>query len=225
MENIRAYKDGNRLVIVIEDTNLQLEEFIKGVIIGALKPVEHLEHPEPMAVPKLVTQDLQPLTPNHREPPRFVQQAQQEQEINVGGEKARAEKNAAVCATSNVQTELEKVPNLIPGKIPQQTPPSSEKRNMSATYSIPRETPESELPGTVEKTERKLDEPLKKPGYSIVQVRCMQIFELREFLKGNRSNQKLSKLLIEHFHTTNLDYVLSVKPEREIREIATLLAG
>ena len=59
MENIRAYKDGNRLVMIIEDASSELESFIKDMLNGSVpKKVEHLSAPKPFSKPNIDTSKM-----------------------------------------------------------------------------------------------------------------------------------------------------------------------
>lgn len=56
-------------------------------------------------------------------------------------------------------------------------------------------------------------------------IMVMNVFRIREFLDGKRSDEKLRALLMKKHHTSDLDFVLGVKSERELREIAVELIG
>lgn len=74
MQNMRAYKDGRRLVIVLEDAGAEMEDYIKDILTTELSKVEHLAPPPQMAKPKVDTGRMQEITPGHTIPQRNVEQ-------------------------------------------------------------------------------------------------------------------------------------------------------
>ncbi len=78
--NLRAYRDGNRLVLVIENPTKDLESIVGALISGEVNPVKDLTEPKPMAKPKVDVSQMQeipskpevsPITqPVAQEPPK-----------------------------------------------------------------------------------------------------------------------------------------------------------
>lgn len=57
--NLRAYRDGNRLVLVIENPTKDLESIVGALISGEVNPVKDLTEPKPMAKPKVDLSQMQ----------------------------------------------------------------------------------------------------------------------------------------------------------------------
>lgn len=57
--NLRAYRDGNRLVLVIENPTKDLESIVGSLISGEVNPVKDLTEPKPMAKPKVDISKMQ----------------------------------------------------------------------------------------------------------------------------------------------------------------------
>lgn len=61
--NLRAYRDGNRLVLVIENPTKDLESIVGALISGEVNPVKELTEPKPMAKPKVDVSQMQEIAP------------------------------------------------------------------------------------------------------------------------------------------------------------------
>ena len=61
--NLRAYRDGNRLVLVIENPTKDLESIVGALISGEVNPVKDLTEPKPMAKPKVDVDKMQEVAP------------------------------------------------------------------------------------------------------------------------------------------------------------------
>lgn len=61
--NLRAYRDGNRLVLVIENPTKDLESIVGALISGEVNPVKDLTEPKPMAKPKVDVSQMQEIAP------------------------------------------------------------------------------------------------------------------------------------------------------------------
>lgn len=63
MQNMRAYKDGRRLVIVLEDASTEMEDYVRNLLMTEIPKVEHLGAPPKMARPQLDTGRMQEIAP------------------------------------------------------------------------------------------------------------------------------------------------------------------
>lgn len=75
--NLRAYRDGNRLVLVIENPTKDLESVIGMLISGEINPVKDLAKPEPMAKPKLDIGNMQEVKPEKPAAPSAPEKKQE----------------------------------------------------------------------------------------------------------------------------------------------------
>ena len=75
MANMRAYEDGNRLIIVIENPETSLMQLVKSLLTNQVPCIEHLGEPPAMNPPELNISELPEITPAQSEPrsPKFVQ--------------------------------------------------------------------------------------------------------------------------------------------------------
>ena len=298
MKNMRVYKDGRRLVIVLEDAGAEMEDYVKHMLEGDIQKVEHLAPPPQMAKPKLdlgkmqeikpegenmrqaQTQAAQPVNgsagqagkpavqesgtsivkPAHKQPeipkkqlPKFMQNTAVEAEactepagknIVSQTQKVEAAKHEAKLSGSTVRQQeknhatedkaTERQP-LANSKLPKsQEKPDNAKPGftMEADTFVSRTAGNnSSRPGNVlmrpvsQATPTDTDsqaQPQKQPK-SPVDVRIMNIFELKQFLNGKRKDTRLAKLVFDHHHMS-LDCFLNVKSEKDIRDIAVKLA-
>ena len=65
--NLRAYKDGNRLVVVIENPTKNLESLVASLISGDINSVKDLGEPKPMAKPKVDVDHMEEVKPEKAE--------------------------------------------------------------------------------------------------------------------------------------------------------------
>lgn len=61
--NMRAYRDGNRMVLVIENPTQDLEQLIAAMLTGEISSVKGLIEPKPMAKPKLDVRQMEEIKP------------------------------------------------------------------------------------------------------------------------------------------------------------------
>lgn len=61
--NLRAYRDGNRLVVVIENPTKNLESLVASLLSGDINSVKDLGEPKPMAKPKVDIDHMEEVKP------------------------------------------------------------------------------------------------------------------------------------------------------------------
>ena len=82
MTNMRAYRDGRRLVIVIEDPTKDLESLVAAMLTGEIKSVKDLDEPKKMARPEIDLKKMEEVKqPEAKDMPRkaaFVKKLEEE---------------------------------------------------------------------------------------------------------------------------------------------------
>lgn len=81
MTNMRAYRDGRRLVIVIEDPTKDLESLVAAMLTGEIKSVKDLDEPKRMARPEIDLKKMEEVKPETKDVPRkaaFVKKLEEE---------------------------------------------------------------------------------------------------------------------------------------------------
>lgn len=58
IKNMRAFQDGRRLVIVIEDADDAMLSLVRAMLSGTIPAVQHMAPPPPMEPPKVVSSSL-----------------------------------------------------------------------------------------------------------------------------------------------------------------------
>lgn len=319
MTNMRAYKDGKRLVIVLEDAGQTMEDYVVSLLSGTLMPVEHLGPPPPMdrrkvdtgsmselkpakegkteppkaatagggngaaaaapkdstagagvmgntntmnasAVPAAVSNDtvsgstqkqapLRQGTQSDNEPvipkkqlPKFIQNAQKNVSdersdfkpaesrgaaapVKQGKRPENAEKREAGSKSHGIMApdDAMRIPVEDPGKkygekiVTGQT--SDHRQEKAAAAAAEPAVPQS----SASRSTRAAGSKAMNPG--IHDVATMDIFRLKAFLLEKRSDEKLRSLLLNMQHTADLEFVLRVKSERELRSIALQLVS
>lgn len=89
MANMRAYEDGNRLIIVLENPETSIMQLVRMFLSSQLPGVEHLGEPPAMKPPALDYSEMPEITPEPSTPqkPKFVQKRMNGQtNPNAGGE-------------------------------------------------------------------------------------------------------------------------------------------
>ena len=78
---MRAYRDGRRLVIVIEDPTKDLESLVAAMLTGEIKSVKDLDEPKRMARPEIDLKKMEEVKPETKDVPRkaaFVKKLEEE---------------------------------------------------------------------------------------------------------------------------------------------------
>ena len=81
MTNMRAYRDGRRLVIVIEDPTKDLESLVAAMLTGEIKSVKDLDEPKKMARPEIDLKKMEEVKPEAKDMSRkaaFVKKLEEE---------------------------------------------------------------------------------------------------------------------------------------------------
>lgn len=73
MTNMRAYKDGNRMVLIIENPTRDLESLVASLISGEISAVKNLEAPKEMAKPSFDTKEMEEIKASKEEAPAPVE--------------------------------------------------------------------------------------------------------------------------------------------------------
>ena len=64
IKNMRAFQDGRRLVIVIEDADDAMLSLVRAMLSGNIPAVQHIAPPPPMEPPKADVQNMTELLPD-----------------------------------------------------------------------------------------------------------------------------------------------------------------
>lgn len=125
--NLRAYRDGNRLVVVIENPTKNLESLVASLLSGDINSVKDLAEPKPMAKPKVDIdhmEEVKPVktastpvskpqpAPVQTEPPKapFVKKIEQ---AAAASKSAEEKKEAQPAATNSVQPNIKETPHVV----------------------------------------------------------------------------------------------------------------
>ena len=125
--NLRAYRDGNRLVVVIENPTKNLESLVASLLSGDINSVKDLGEPKPMAKPKVDIdhmEEVKPVktastpvskpqpTPVQTEPPKapFVKKIEQ---AAAASKSAEEKKEAQPAATNSAQPNIKETPHVV----------------------------------------------------------------------------------------------------------------
>lgn len=171
IKNMRAFQDGRRLVIVIEDADDGMLSLVRAMLSGNIPAVQHLAPPPPMEPPKVEVQDMTEVLPASMETtPKFIQK--------------------------NMEQNL------------------YEAEDKTAEQSLSGNSQQEEIWDTCNdsgKSEMNFD------------IDHASYFETRDFLLSQRGNVHLKEILYAKSKSWDLDFVLNVKSEKELKEIARQL--
>lgn len=174
MENMRVFRDGNQIVIVLENASEALEQCVISMVNGVVPEATHLSTPRPMQQPKVNTNAMTEVRPAAKA--KFIE---------------RQERASSDMRT--VQVTGDKM-----------HPMTQQAEKLKAGASVSESKPD-----------------LKKTAPDIEH---MNIFELREFLSQHKDSPALPAALMRIARTQSLAYVLNVKGEQELRQIAWQLS-
>ena len=124
--NLRAYRDGNRLVVVIENPTKNLESLVASLLSGDINSVKDLAEPKPMAKPKVDIdhmEEVKPVktastpvskpqpAPVQTEPPKapFVRKIE---EAAAASKSTEEKKEAQPAATNSAQPNIKETPHV-----------------------------------------------------------------------------------------------------------------
>lgn len=124
--NLRAYRDGNRLVVVIENPTKNLESLVASLLSGDINSVKDLGEPKPMAKPKVDIdhmEEVKPVktastpvskpqpAPVQTEPPKapFVRKIE---EAAAASKSTEEKKEAQPAATNSAQPDIKETPHV-----------------------------------------------------------------------------------------------------------------
>lgn len=125
--NLRAYRDGNRLVVVIENPTKNLESLVASLLSGDINSVKDLGEPKPMAKPKVDIdhmEEVKPVktastpvskpqpAPVQTEPPKapFVRKIE---EAAAASKSTEEKKEAQPAATNSAQPDIKETPHVV----------------------------------------------------------------------------------------------------------------
>lgn len=135
--NLRAYRDGNRLVVVIENPTKNLESLVASLLSGDINSVKDLGEPKPMAKPKVDIdhmEEVKPVktastpvskpqpAPVQTEPPKapFVRKIEEAAAASKSTEEKK-EAQPDIKGTSHVASKPENVNRNVPASKPNVT--------------------------------------------------------------------------------------------------------
>lgn len=197
---MKAYMDKNdRLIIIIDQPGAGLTELVKSFLGGSIPEVQHLDAPTPMSTPEIDTTGMKEITSPQQttKPAKFIRNKENSTPVSSGKPSA----DAALKISADMISEKTKPEEAKPEKT------KSEEAKVEENS-----TPVS-VSNNTESTES-----------SVQLVECMTVFELQDYLRARRNDEKLVAILAENTHAP-LDFILHVKSEREIRDIAKKLAN
>lgn len=125
--NLRAYRDGNRLVVVIENPTKNLESLVASLLSGDINSVKDLAEPKPMAKPKVDIDHMEEVKPAktastpvskpqpapvQTEPPKapFVKKIEQ---AAAASKSTEEKKEAHPAATNSAQPNIKETPHVV----------------------------------------------------------------------------------------------------------------
>lgn len=125
--NLRAYRDGNRLVVVIENPTKNLESLVASLLSGDINSVKDLAEPKPMAKPKVDIDHMEEVKPAktastpvskpqpapvQTEPPKapFVKKIEQ---AAAASKSTEEKKEAQPAATNSAQPNIKETPHVV----------------------------------------------------------------------------------------------------------------
>lgn len=138
--NLRAYRDGNRLVVVIENPTKNLESLVASLLSGDINSVKDLGEPKPMAKPKVDIDHMEEVKPVktastpvskpqpdpvQTEPPKapFVKKIEQ---AAAASKLTEEKKEVQPAATNSAQPNIKETPHVV-------TKPEDVNRNVPAS--------------------------------------------------------------------------------------------
>lgn len=80
-ESMRAFKDGNQLVIVLENAGADMERMIMSMLHGDMTQATHLTPPAPIPKPSFDMTNMQELGPS--KPAKFIQENQKSSDMRT----------------------------------------------------------------------------------------------------------------------------------------------
>lgn len=125
--NLRAYRDGNRLVVVIENPTKNLESLVASLLSGDINSVKDLAEPKPMAKPKVDIDHMEEVKPAktastpvskpqpapvQTEPPKapFVKKIEQ---AAAASKSTEEKKEAQPAAINSAQPNIKETPHVV----------------------------------------------------------------------------------------------------------------
>lgn len=126
--NLRAYRDGKRLVVVIENPTKNLESLVASLLSGDINSVKDLGEPKPMAKPKVDIdhmEEVKPVktastpvskpqpAPVQTEPPKAPFVRKIEEEAAAASKSTEEKKEAQPAATNSAQPDIKETPHVV----------------------------------------------------------------------------------------------------------------
>lgn len=244
MTNMRAYRDGKRLVVVIEDPTRDLEDLVGAMLTGEISSVKNLDQPKRMARPELDLKNMeeikpQPATNETETKPevkkaRFVEKLEAEKkELSVKAEDPHsAIPVAEKTADEKIETLKENDSDAPKQSEPVKEAPKAEEIVTKPAESIktepvrkqpepPAENNASAKPVT---TETNTQTDTAKPNASQPVRETEPSYEsVIRFLQTKKSTPKLLAYLRKYFHTTDVNEVIKKENEQTVRKLARLI--
>lgn len=242
MTNMRAYRDGKRLVIVIEDPTKDLESLVAAMLTGEIKSVKDLDEPKKMARPEIDLKKMEEVKPEAKDMPRkaaFVKKLEEEtaktheertenvpeecvnpSEVKEVREETESEEKAPVeTGMEHVDEPAERVVAPIDAK--------AETMESAPVYEEPEEI--SEKADIHVNTEAAISEcAMQNSTHTMPENAHHERAVLREppiesvirFIQARSKTPKTLNILRKEYKTTDVNVVLKKLDERAIREFA-----
>lgn len=216
MKNMRVYKDGRRLVIVLEDAGAEMEDYVKHMLEGDIQKVEHLAPPPQMASPKLDLKKMQEIKPaDTRTQQTQVQAVQQIKDAAKQNRKATVpEPN-----TGNKQPEIPKkqLPKFVQNAITE-VENGSEFASENTSSQAPKPETERQEMKPFDNTARQREK--KQPAADRFTERQIQANEKQSEQRGKLDNAKGGFIMDADTFVTRTAGNISSRPTNTVTQLS-----
>lgn len=115
-ESMRVFKDGNQLVIVLDNAGEAMEKMVMGLINGEIPQATHLSPPAPISKKRPDISSMKEVTP--AKPAKFIQESQKSSDMRTvrleedPEEKAKEEREKNMDAQPSKEEGVKQNPNF-----------------------------------------------------------------------------------------------------------------
>lgn len=224
VSNMRAYRDGNRLVVVIENPSQDLEALVAGMLTGEIQGVKNLEAPKKMTKPDLKLDQMQELKPV-QETKSAMETAAEAIPNAASPKKAkfvqRMEDSAQADASNSAVTETVQQPEQ-ENPVVEKLEPEDCRAAEPTHYDKTAETEDSVQ--SVVDSDKQEDTTVSEPKSEEQTSEAPRIENVIRFLRVHRNAPKLMALLRKDFHTTDVEVVIRRSTQEQLRALADALS-
>lgn len=122
MENMRVFRDGNQIVIVLENASEALEQCVISMVNGVVPETTHLSAPRPMKPPKIDTKTMAEVRPAAKA--KFIER-QERTSSDMRTVQVTGDKNRPMAERAEEKTE-----QAVPARKPDNAAPDIEHMNI-----------------------------------------------------------------------------------------------